>query len=335
MTQREAELELIIALKNLAHLTFFKWRGHPNVVIAKKEPDGEDVWTSLTQCRNLKEIDALESFMDNPPYPIWGGAIFRLSNLTSFEYWTAVDGIAPDLYGIDTLGIMLRENCPKLQKLYVGFSCQGEDTVANVERSIMSGRWPDLHSLHLEWAACSPSAAVSFLAAHPQITDLSIDEFIGSTATAEGLPLDCPPELLPNIKTLECTTSQAADILSSASSQPRPLEHLSLIDLPFSSRQAEFLVVLTPLMSIRTLQFRYTFSTEAIARVAEAAPWLPRLQIGNSSWLLSSCRDPQTKKRWQKLLEPFFHLEALDSAEGDVLDAIRGPLPSTDCGGPC
>ncbi|KAL6301808.1 hypothetical protein BKA93DRAFT_795987 [Sparassis latifolia] len=299
VTQREAELELITALKNLTHLTFFKWRGHPNVVIAKKESDGEDVWTSLTHCRDLRELDVLENFMEYPPYPIWGGAMFRSSNLTSFKYITSVESLVPDLYGLDTepLGIMLREHCPKLQRLHLGFSCEGEDIMPNVEHSIMSGRWPNLRSLHLRWAACSPAAAVSFLVAHPQILDLSIDSFIGSTATSEGLPLDCPPGLLPSLQKLECATSQAADILSSASSQPRPLMHLSLNDLPFSSRQAEFLAILSTLTSIQTVEFRYSFTMEAISRLAQAAPWLPRLHIDGSSFLMSSCKDPETKVR--------------------------------------
>ncbi|KAL6298606.1 hypothetical protein BKA93DRAFT_830564 [Sparassis latifolia] len=328
VTQREAELQLILAMKNLSNLIFFKWRGPTNILIAEKMPDGEDVWTSLTHCRNLRELDVREDFMESLPYPVWGGAMFKLSNLTSFKYWTSVESIVPDLYGLDTetLGIMLREHCPKLQRLHLGFSFKGEHIVPNVEQSIMSGRWPDLRSLHLRWAACSPSAAVSFLVAHPQILVLSVDCFVGSTETAVGLPLDCPPGLLPSLKTLECATSQAADILS-LSSPPRPLEHLSLTDLPFSPRQDDFFAILSTLTSIQILQFWNTITLKAISRLAEAAPWLPRLRIPNGSWLLGSCRDPEAKKSLQKLFEPFYRLEAIecDIPELNLLDAVRGP----------
>ncbi|GBE81874.1 hypothetical protein SCP_0402480 [Sparassis crispa] len=324
VSRREAELELIVAVKNLANLVSFKWRSAANVVIAHMEPDRQDVWTSLACCRNLGNVDIAENNWLNQAPTGSEAAILNLSDLTTLRY----TGLFADSRPIDAtvLGVMLRERCPRLQKLILSLPCRPPVRSRDAGESILSGRWPDLRTLGLTGAACSPATAITFFVAHPQLSQLSIDELIGCDPQYHGrlLPLDCPPGLLPNLRKLESIAERAIELLSAPSAQPRPIEHVSIWRGPHVE---DFPALLAALPSVTSVELQVA-TVDLVARIAQAAPWLTRLRVPSGTAILSDLHFDKKKKKWQAAISRFRCLEAFESQnpECNMLDVMRSDL---------
>ncbi|KAI0061056.1 hypothetical protein BV25DRAFT_1827303 [Artomyces pyxidatus] len=237
---RAEEALIIAAVKNMPHLLAFRWDCFdPPVVIAQREPDEQDIWTALSSCRDLRELRITEyyCYVGGPGRTLFGAERFAFSSLTVFEYRTRYveeGGVTPDY---TSLGIMLRERCPRLQRLNLVLAGFPPPDIGD---SILRGRWPDLQHLFLLAAACRPEALVTFLSAHPRLQTVGFSEFIGCREIPGDIlwdpalnpqidaPLACPAGILPNLSEIECCAGHAFDILSASLTGDRADRHISV-----------------------------------------------------------------------------------------------------------
>lgn len=80
---------------------------------------------------------------------------------------------------------------------------------------LSNATWPNLHTLHLtEGVGCSVDSLVRFLETHPGIEDLSLGRMMpGRSWEQFAQALDTIAPILPRLKTLECSSAQAAALL--------------------------------------------------------------------------------------------------------------------------
>lgn len=80
---------------------------------------------------------------------------------------------------------------------------------------LLNANWPNLHTLHLtEGVGCSVDSLVRFLETHPGIEDLSLGRMMpGRSWERFAQALDTITPILPRLKTLECSSAQAAALL--------------------------------------------------------------------------------------------------------------------------
>ncbi|KAI0043967.1 hypothetical protein FA95DRAFT_1574763 [Auriscalpium vulgare] len=235
------EKPMVAALTNMSSLLSLKWKSHLYKFPLDPKNDRDDIWTALRSCSSMTALSVKEGDFGEIFHCT---NIFSLSNLTFFEYETETFGFEGLPSDGKALGVMLRDRCPKLQTLKLRFpnSILEGYPPPLFGTSVLSGRWPDLEHVQLECVACHPEEASSFLAAHPNIRFLEVDEFFSCRQFAGmeiydltdkdlvELPLTLPPAVLPKLCTLRCAPGHAADILAAMKmpgiGTPRP--HLTV-----------------------------------------------------------------------------------------------------------
>lgn len=97
---------------------------------------------------------------------------------------------------------------------------------ANIETLLQNAHWPNLRVLRLRGVNCRVPELVRFLTAHPTLEELALAQMMPGHAWTQ---LEIPPDALPNLRHLECSSAQAAALLKNASAWP--LETLLGVEL--------------------------------------------------------------------------------------------------------
>jgi hypothetical protein len=142
-----------------------------------------------------------------------------------------------------------------------------------------AANWPRLRVLNLSSTWCETATARRFLSRHPNIEYLRFT----SEFTSEW-HLGLPPNVLPHLTTLICDLALAVGIIRSLA-EPRVLQTIVSIDeddAPPEFRTA-FIDLLGTLPQLKRLEFSGTTTPEEIKLVAEKAPHLTWLTIGQES----------------------------------------------------
>ncbi|KAI0044306.1 hypothetical protein FA95DRAFT_1562367 [Auriscalpium vulgare] len=224
---RQAERVMIAALKNLSNLVLFDWKAPTsNKVVAHSEPDKQDIWSSLATITSLNVI----AISEWDRCPVWGSQLFTLSHLTVFDYTTEMcinSSTPPDCTRLVT---MLKDRCPGLEELYLRFESDFHSGVGfappDLGESLFTARWSHLMAVGLKRVASTPAAVLSFLAAHPSLRRVHVDEWFGCRPLPDdfeefdwhapvALRLVLPSGVLPNLETLHCIPGHATDIIQS------------------------------------------------------------------------------------------------------------------------
>ncbi|KAJ7779788.1 hypothetical protein B0H16DRAFT_1499868 [Mycena metata] len=225
---------------DLRHLEKFVWGGN--------DLPCDYLWIALRRnCPRLKNVSSTAKSVDVEP----GCELFKFENLTAFSFTIPAfqkDINSPGLPG--QLVDMLLYQCPNLEELTLNMLC-ASPILFELGR-LLTGVFPRLRVLHLEiWCASDhqPSAFTalgSFLAAHPQITALSI------FPSSEPHPLTLPPNALSHLTTFMGVHKHLTQLPN-----PHLIERLDLMGVPLP--EADVLAVsgtLRHLTSLRSLDIR-------------------------------------------------------------------------------
>ncbi|KAI0044307.1 hypothetical protein FA95DRAFT_1608643 [Auriscalpium vulgare] len=290
---------MIAALKNMSNLVLFDWKAPTsNKIVAHNEPDKQDVWSLLAAITSLDVIVISE--LDR--CTVWNSQIFSLSNLTVFDYTTefCIDSYTPP--DCSRLVTMLKDRCPGLEELYLRFEAPFHFGLGfappYLGESLFTARWRHLIAVGLQSVASAPAAVVSFLAAHPSLRWVHIDEWFGCRHFPDDFKdfdwhphiaqrLALPQGVLPNLETLHCIPGHATDIVrsilpSQATGGGMPLTISVDLSIQFGKDDAtldEFVFLMNELPSNMTVVNRATVEGSVRLRKRQQARQRQRLEM--------------------------------------------------------
>jgi hypothetical protein len=175
--------------------------------------------------------------------------------------------------------IKMLDRCPELEDLHL-FPWHAD--YLDTTQVFGHGHWPCLKRFTLrrmgDIGLEDNGVLNKFISAHPKLERLYIDtdEFEALNAKRAW------SESLPNLKALHIGLSCDMKQLMTPGTM-RNLEFLSVVDLNSDSRD-EHLSILAQIHTLRSLVVHCPHpSTELLARLAQAVPWIERLQFSNGT----------------------------------------------------
>ncbi|KAF8155918.1 hypothetical protein B0H34DRAFT_715335 [Crassisporium funariophilum] len=226
---RESEMSLITVLKRMSNLQRFRWYRVPRPLL---EDGPNDVWSTLRRLGTVRELDIYDSHdLEIKASSIANSETFlHFDSLTSLKLRTTVCSQSYDPE-IPQLEQMVLTNCQNLEVLVLELDLTEDiNGTANIDHLLDTAWWPNLRILRLRGMNCRAPALTRFLTAHPSLEELALATMMpGHAWTRLALPSDA----LPNLRHLECSSSQAAALMKSfeASASARPLKTLIGIEL--------------------------------------------------------------------------------------------------------
>ncbi|KAF8155908.1 hypothetical protein B0H34DRAFT_850948 [Crassisporium funariophilum] len=196
------------------------------------EEGPDDVWSTLRRLGTVRELDIFDG--DDNEIKVSSIAnsetFLHFDSLTSLKLRTTFCSLSDDPE-IPQLEQMVLHNCPNLEVLVLELDLNDHiDGTANIDHLLDTAWWPNLRILRLRGMNCRAPALTRFLTAHPSLEELALAQMMpGHAWTRLALPSDA----LPNLRHLECSSSQAAALMKSseASASARPLKTLIGIEL--------------------------------------------------------------------------------------------------------
>ncbi|KAF8155921.1 hypothetical protein B0H34DRAFT_808883 [Crassisporium funariophilum] len=225
----ESEMSLVTVLKRMSNLKRFRWYRVPRPLL-QEGPD--DVWSTLRRLGTVRELDIFDDDVSEIEVSSIANSetFLHFDSLTSLKLRTTVGSQSYDPE-IPQLEQMVLHNCPNLEVLVLELDLDEHiNGTANIDHLLDTARWPNLRVLRLRGMNCRAPALTRFLAAHPSLKELALAQIMpGHAWTRLALPSDA----LPNLRHLECSSSQAAALMKSSevSASARPLETLIGIEL--------------------------------------------------------------------------------------------------------
>ncbi|KAF7359813.1 hypothetical protein MVEN_00706500 [Mycena venus] len=279
----EASVELEVASvigkmsSGLTNLETFTWCGiHPL-------PD--NVWGALRKsCPRLRNLSYMTEIREFEPE----SQLFKFRNLLEFTLWVkdkdkaeAAPLIRPNLP--PQLGDMLLEN-PVLEHLSLRLCASQNNLVPLLP--LFQGTWKNLSSFHIELCIDHParSELAPFLAAHPQITSLSIFPHLPDTS-----PLQLDVDALPCLEYFSGVSQQLYALPHVGS-----LRELVLQDRDVARDAAILLAVLPHVISLTslTMAFGNADSADTISTLCDITVTCSNLESVNITY-----HSPCTMKR--------------------------------------
>lgn len=241
--------------------------------------------------------------------------IWELSHLKSFIYRT--HSHCSDRHGeidLTQMTDMLVNRCPDLGDLNLWFGLDYNDKFpsANVEQLLATAKWPSLQKLALRSAKCTSETIHAFLANHPTLDLLYLPyEF------DLGDDLNQRKPMLPNLETLDCTSTQAT-VLIPLLENPASLKDagtFKLDDVEFyghkdacdNTTQNDVFRQASTRLSLDRIKIEEATSPKVLERLAESSPELKILYVKHSIGV--NDQDKVSADEWIRALSKFKHVE--------------------------